>query len=150
MLVYDIYVSNMKNTLVQERLFTEPKNSPVKALKFAFAFEQGAKQTKAICVKTTPNIKEEPVSAVEKNNECYKCGEKPPILVHQKVCKATNAQCRNCRKTRYYARMCRRRKPETKPNKTVSSRIVNVVHQKIAWSSSQEESIEEVQVQHRQ
>ena len=39
-LVYDIFVSNMKNTLVQERLFTEPKDNPDEALKFAVAFEQ--------------------------------------------------------------------------------------------------------------
>ena len=72
-LVYDTFVSNMKNTAMQERLFTEPKDNPEDALKFAVAFEQGAYQKKTICVKTT-NIKEEPVFAVEKNNECYKCG----------------------------------------------------------------------------
>ena len=54
-LVYDIFVSNMKNTLVQERLFTEPKDTPDEVLKFAVAFDQGAQQ-KTICVKTT-NIK---------------------------------------------------------------------------------------------
>ena len=104
-LVYDIFVSNMKNTLVQERLFTEPKDNPDEALKFAVAFEQGAQQKKTICVKTT-NIKEEPVFAVEKNTECYKCGEKPFITGHQKTCKAKNVEYRNCGKMGHYARMC--------------------------------------------
>ena len=72
-LVYDIVLSNMRNTVVQERLFTEPKDNPEEALKFAVAFEQGAQQKKTICIKPT-NIKEEPVFAVEKSNECYKCG----------------------------------------------------------------------------
>ena len=79
-LVYDIFVSNMKKTLVQEKLFTEPKDNPEKALKFAIAFEQGTQQKKTLCVKT-PNIKEEPVFAVDKNNECYKCGEKPFTMI---------------------------------------------------------------------
>ena len=82
-LVYDIFVSNMKNTLVQERLFTEPRNNPNEALKIAVAFEQGAEQKKTICVKTA-NINEEPVFAVEKNTECYNCGENPFIMGHQK------------------------------------------------------------------
>ena len=45
-LVYDIFVSNMKNTAVQERFFTEPKDNKEAALKFAVAFEQGAQQKK--------------------------------------------------------------------------------------------------------
>ena len=97
-LVYDIFVSNMKNVVVQERLFTEPKDNPEEALKFALASEQGAQQKKTICVKTA-NIKEKPVFAVEKNNECYKCGEKPFVMGHQKVCKAKSVECRNCGKT---------------------------------------------------
>ena len=36
----------MKNVVVQERLFTEPKDNPEEALKFAIAFEQGAQQKK--------------------------------------------------------------------------------------------------------
>ena len=45
-LVYDIFVSKMKNTVVQERLSTEQKDNPENALKFAIAFEQGAHQKK--------------------------------------------------------------------------------------------------------
>ena len=43
-LVYKTVMSNMKNTVVQERLFTEPKDNQEEALNFAVAFEQGAQQ----------------------------------------------------------------------------------------------------------
>ena len=46
----------MKNMVVQERLFTEPKDNPEEATKFAIAFEQGTQQKKTICIKPT-NIK---------------------------------------------------------------------------------------------
>ena len=93
-LVYDIFVSNMKNTVVQERLFTEPKDNPEEVLKVSVAAELGAQQKNTICIKPK-NIKEEPVLAVEKSNGCYNCGKKPFLMGHQKVCKARNVQCRS-------------------------------------------------------
>ena len=148
-LVYDIFVSNMKNTAVQERLFTEPKDNPEEALKFAVAFEQGAQQKKTICLKptTTTTIKEEPVFAVEKTNECYKCGEKAFVAGHQKICRAKNVQCRNCGKMGHYGRMCRIKQPETK-QKTPYQKKVNVIQKKTEWSSSENESGEEVEILH--
>ena len=86
-LVYDIIVSYMKNTVGKERLFTEPKDIPEDALNFAVAFEQGAQQKKTICVKPA-SLKEEPVFAVEKTNECHKYEEKPFFAGHQKIFKA--------------------------------------------------------------
>ena len=146
-LVYDICVSNMKNTVVQERLFTEPMDNPEEALKSAVAFEQGAQQKKTICIKPT-TIREEPVFAVEKTNECYKCGEKPFVAGHQKICRAKNVQCRLCGKMGHYGRMCRIKQPETK-QKTPYQKKVNVVQQKTEWSSSEDESgEEEVEVLH--
>ena len=146
-LVYDIFVSNMRNTVVQERLFTEPKDNPEEALKFAVAFEQGAQQKKTICIKPT-NIKEEPVFAVEKSNECYKSGEKPFFMGHQKVCKARNIQCRSCGKTGHYARMCRIKQTETKTNRQTHQRKINAVQKNPTWSSSEDESAEEVEILH--
>ena len=99
------------NTLVQERLFTEPKHNPEEVLNLAIAFEQEAQQKKTIYVKTT-SIKEKPVFAVEKNHESYKCGKKPSTMGHQKICIAKNVEGRNCVKTGHYARMCRMRPPE--------------------------------------
>ena len=146
-LVYVIFVSNMKNTTVQERLFTEPKDNPEDALKFAVAFEQGAYQKKTICVKST-NIKEEPVFAIEKHNECYKCGERPFVAGHQKICKAKNVQCRNCGRMGHYARMCRMKQTDVKQNKAPQQKRVNVVQSKSSWSSSEDESGEEVEILH--
>ena len=50
-LVNDVFILNMKNTAVQERLLTEPRDIPEDALKFAIAFEQGVQQKRNI-VKT--------------------------------------------------------------------------------------------------
>ena len=36
---YDIFVSNMKNTVVQERLFIQPNDNPEEVLNFAVALE---------------------------------------------------------------------------------------------------------------
>ena len=45
-LVYDIFMSNMKNTLVQKRLFTELKDNPEETLKTGIAFERRAHKGK--------------------------------------------------------------------------------------------------------
>ena len=145
-LVYDIFLSIMKNTVVQERLFTEPKDTPEEALKFAVAFEQGTQQKKTIWLKPT-TMKEVPVVAVEKPNECYKCGVKPFVAGHQKICRSKNIQCRNCGKMGHYGRMCRIKQPETK-QKARYQKKVNVVQQKTEWSSSEDESGEEVEMLH--
>ena len=144
-LVYDIFVSNMRNTVVQERLFTEPRDNPDEALKYAIAFEQGVQQKRTICTKQ-PTVKEEPVAVVEKNAECYKCGETPFSVAHQKVCKAKSVECRKCGKTGHYARMCRSKTPVNKYPQQ-GKRRVNAVQKQNSWSSSGE-SEEEVEVLH--
>ena len=136
----------MKNVVVQERLFTEPKDNPEEALKFVIHSNRARSRKKTTCVKAA-NIKEEPVFAVKNNNECYKCGEKPFVVGHQKVCKAKGVECRNCGKTGHYARMCRLKTPETKKNNT-ANRKVNAIRTKSPWSSSEEESAEEVAILH--
>ena len=42
-LVYNVFVLNMANKQVQEKLCTEPKETPAEALQFAIAFEDGLK-----------------------------------------------------------------------------------------------------------
>ena len=45
-------------------------------------------------------------------------------------------------------RICRKKQPETKQNKTNTRKNVNVVHAKSPWSSSEDESGEEIEVMH--
>ena len=73
-LVYDVFILNMRNTIVQERLLTEPKEDPEEALQFAVGHEQGVQQKKhigrVVC------IKDEPIFAVEGSRDCMRCGAK--------------------------------------------------------------------------
>ena len=83
-LVHDVFIVNMRNTAVQERLCTEPRDDPEDALKFAIAFEQGVQQKnnigKVLC------IKEEPIFAVTKDTprSCYRCGASNFKIEHLK------------------------------------------------------------------
>ena len=45
-LVYNIFVLNMANKQVQEKLCTEPKDNPNEALQFEIAFEDGLRRQK--------------------------------------------------------------------------------------------------------
>ena len=45
-LVYDIFVINMANKQVQEKIFTKPKDNCIEALQFAKAFEDGLRRPK--------------------------------------------------------------------------------------------------------
>ena len=106
------YIVVSKKTFVQEIWFTELKDNPEEALKLAIAFEQGAQQKKLFVCKQS-SIKEEPVFAVEKNNECCKC-EEPFTMGHRKICSGKKTlSTETVEKTRHYARMCRIRQPET-------------------------------------
>ena len=147
-LVYDIFVSNMKNTAVQERLFTEPKDNPEEALKFAVAFEQGAQQKKNNLFKANNNN--------YKRRTSIRCGENKRMLQvwreairrwTSKDLQGKKVQCRNCGKMGHYGRMCRIKQPETK-QKTPYQKKVNVVQKKTEWSSSENESGEEVEILH--
>ena len=60
---------------VQEKLCTEPKETP--ALQFAIAFEDGLKRQKLYgYINQEPKVKEEPICAFSSNNtrECWRCG----------------------------------------------------------------------------
>ena len=64
-LVYDIFVLNMANKQVQEKLCTEPKDNPADALQFAIAFEDGLKRQRTYgYINQETKIKEEPVCSV--------------------------------------------------------------------------------------
>ena len=66
-LVYDIFILNMSNKQVQEKLCTEPKDNPLDALQFAIAFEDGLKRQKTYgYISQEAKVKEEPVCTISK------------------------------------------------------------------------------------
>ena len=125
-LVFDLFVSNMKNATVQDRLFTEPMDNldeapnpdaPMKRIRLRTTPQQ--KQTS--CVEAI-NIKDEPVLAFEKN-DCYKCGGKTFVMGHQKLSRAKNVECRKCGKTGPHTRICRAKITGTMTNTTRNRKI---------------------------
>ena len=64
-LVYDIFILNMRNLTVQERLCTEPKSTSKDALEFAIAFEERTLRQKSYG-ETKLEIKAEPVCATKR------------------------------------------------------------------------------------
>ena len=64
-LVYNIFVLNMSNKQLQEKLCSEPKDNPADALQFAIAFEDGLKRLRTyVYIIQEPKLKEEPVCSV--------------------------------------------------------------------------------------
>ena len=116
-LVYDIFVLNMSNKLVQEKLCTEPKDTPAEALQFAIAFEDGLKRQKTYgYIGQEPKIKEEPVCAVSgsgfNTRECWRCGAGNFTMEHLKFCKGPNAMCNYCGRKGHLEKVCNQKKKD--------------------------------------
>ena len=61
-LVPDIFILLMNKKQVQEKLCTEPKETPAEALQFAIAFEDGLKRQSSYGhINQEPRVKDEPV-----------------------------------------------------------------------------------------
>ena len=137
-LVHDIFVLNMANKQVQEKLCTEPKETPAEALQFAIALEYGLKRQKSYgYINQEPKIKEEPICAVSSSNsrECWKCGAGNVTLDHLKRCKAPEAMCNYCGRKGHLERVCNPKKKDTfqKNGKTrgFGNRVQLVDHEEI-------------------
>ena len=91
-LVHDIFMENMKNQTVQEKLRTGPKATPQEALAFAIAFAEGTIRQKSYG-DTKTKIKVELVCIIKQK-------ERLPTMWHGegKTCKAKGKQCNKCRK----------------------------------------------------
>ena len=74
-LVHDVFILNMNNKKVQERLCVKPFANPQDALQYAMSYGEGMKRQKSMgtSVVDQPKVKSEPVFSVDKNNrrECY-------------------------------------------------------------------------------
>ena len=94
-LVHDIFILNMRNLAVQEKLCTEPKNTPKEALEFAIAYEEGSLRQKTYR-EPKVEIKTEPICTISKKKNCLRCGIENFTMEHLKVCRAKGKQCNKC------------------------------------------------------
>ena len=114
--VHDLFILNMNNKKVQERLCVEPFTNPADALQYAISYEEGMKRQKSMgtSVVDQPKEKSEPVFSVDKKNrrECYRCGADNFNLEHLKKCPAKNHQCEFCSITGHWEKCCNQNIPK--------------------------------------
>ena len=122
-LVHDIFILNMKNLAVQEKLCTEPKTTPKDALEFAIAYEEGTLRQKSYG-ENKVTIKSEPICTVTgKKKGCLRCGKENFSMEHLKVCPAKGKQCTKCGVTGHFGRVCRRAPKQQNTQKQPPRRV---------------------------
>ena len=128
-LVHDVFILNMNNKKVQEKLCVEPYDNPQEALQYAISYEEGIKRQKSMGVGVAESskvaVKSEPVYAVEKVNkrECFRCGAGNFTVEHIKRCPATNHKCEYCDITGHLEKCCNQKYPERR--KQMKQRMQN-------------------------
>ena len=103
-LVHDIFILNMKNLAVQEKLCTEPKTNPKDALDFAIFYEEGTLRQK-LYGESKITMKSEPVCAVAKKKDCLRFGAETFSMEHLKVCHAKGKKCNKCGVVGHFGRV---------------------------------------------
>ena len=121
-LVHDIFILNMKNSAVQEKLCTEPKTNPKDALEFAIAYEEGTLRQKSYG-ENKITIKSEPICTVAKKKDCLRCGKENFSIEHLKVCPAKGKQCNKCGVMGHFGRVCRRAQKQQNAQKQPPRRV---------------------------
>ena len=109
-LVLDVFILNMNNTTVQEKLCTEPKDTPEEALRFAVAFEEGIQRQRSYgtgLVEKTPKIKSEPVMTIKESKQCFRCGRQFD-KDHLRKCPAKGNKCNFCGSIGHFTKVCRK------------------------------------------
>ena len=146
-LVKDVFIVNMNNKEVQQKMCTEPKSTIEENIQFAFAYEEGIIRQQSFEQTTQPNIKCEPkdINNINKKmgtkQKCFRCeGQFTPQ--HLKECKAIGVTCMKCEKKGHFAKCC-----QTKSSNFAKSRKVAEAPQRIqkidGWDETSEESITE-------
>ena len=116
-LVKDVFIVNMKNKEVQQKLCTEPKTSIDETIQFAIAYEEGTLRQQTFDKLDKPNIKHEPneINNINKGTKqwgptkkCFRC-EAPFSPQHLKECKAMGITCMKCGKKGHFAKCCQTR-----------------------------------------
>ena len=98
----------MDNKALQERLCTEPKDSPEETLQFAVAFEESIKgQASHGECKLEIRSKTNPVCAISNPEKvCFRCGAHNSIPQCIPQCETAEEECGKCGTTGNFARCC--------------------------------------------
>ena len=141
-LVHDIFILNMKNLTVQEKFCTEPKANPQEALAFAIAFEDGTIRQKSYG-DTKPQMKIEPVCALNKRKNSQRCGMENFTMEHLKTCKAQGNQGNKCGMTGHFGKVCRNNPNNTNKRPTTTPRRINWVEADDEQETTEEQDQEQ-------
>ena len=112
-LVHDIFILNMKNLAVQEKLCTEPKTSSKDALDFAIAYEEGTLQQMSYR-DTKVSVKCEPICVVTKKKDCLRCRTENFSMEHLKLCHAKGKKCNKWGILGHFVRVCQKQQKSQK------------------------------------
>ena len=113
-LVKDVFIVNMSNKDVQQKLCTEPKATIADTIHFAISYEEGALRQQSFDNLDKPNIKAEPseinniIAGVKRwgpNKKYFRCAA-PFNPQHFKECKAMGIKCMKCGKKGHFAKCC--------------------------------------------
>ena len=113
-LVKDVFIVNMNNKEVQQKLCTEPKTTIADTIQFAISYEEGSLRQQTFDKLDKPNIKVEPNEINNINTgtkrwgptkKCFRC-EAPFSPQHLKECKAMGITCIKCGKKGHFAKCC--------------------------------------------
>ena len=116
-LVKDVFIVNINNKDVQQKLCTESKNTIADTIQFAKSYEERALRQQSFDKLDKPNIKPEPneinnITTGKKRwvptKKCFRC-EAPFSPQNLKECKAKGITCMKCGKKRYFAKCCQTR-----------------------------------------
>ena len=103
-LVHYLFILNMQNQAVQEKLCTESKATPKEALDFAIAYEERSLRQRSYG-ETKVELKSEPICTINKMKDCLRCGTENFTMEHLKVCRAKGKQCNKCGMTGHFGRV---------------------------------------------
>ena len=114
-LVKDVFIVNMMNKDVQQKLCTEPKTTIEENIEFAIAYEEGTIRQKSFDKLEKLNVKTE-AGEINKVNQsvtkrwgptkkCFRC-EAPFTRQHLEECKTMGIICMKCGKKGHFAKCC--------------------------------------------
>ena len=116
-LVKDVFIVNMNNKDVQQKLCTEPKSTIADTIQVAISYEEGALRQQSFEKLDKPNIKPEPneiktITTGTKRwgptKKCFRC-EAPFSPQQLKECKAMGITFMKCGKKGHFAKCCQTR-----------------------------------------